>query len=573
MKTSLRTDFCGNITKKYIGEEVLICGWLKRKREIGKVAFYVIEDREGEVQVVAEREDIKEIISNCPIYSTLQIRGKVRERPDKDKNPEMRTGEIEILANEVKVYSRSKALPFLPDEKKNIFEETKLKFRFLDLRSRRKKYNFWLRNKLMQIMRQTLLHKGFWEVETPYLGKSTPEGARDFLVPSRLHPGTFYALLQSPQMYKQILMISQFDRYFQFARCFRDEDFRKDRQPEFTQLDIEMSFVTEDDVLSCVEDIFYNIFKDIYDINLEKPFTRITYKESIEKYGTDKPDLRVSWEFEDYKDFLQQSEIFKKLEKVKSIFIPYKFSRKNIELLEKELKKEGLPGLGWVLREGGELRGPLRKFIDMSHFPSEGTRFFIGGNDEKVYTWCGILRSLIIEQIGERFFEKEWAFLWVLDFPLFEKNEEGDIVSSHHPFTSPKNEDWEKEPLRASSRAYDLVLNGFEIGSGSIRISNPELQRRVFKFLGYSEEEIEKRFGFLIRAFDYGVPPHGGIALGFDRIVMIMAKEESIRDVIAFPKTAQGVGLLEGCPSEVDDFQLKELKIKLEVKNEKKNSG
>ena len=569
MKTNMRTEFCGNINKDYLDKRIKLCGWIKRKREMGKISFFVLEDREGEVQIVVEKEEIQKRIKNLPLYSTLSVEGVVRERPEKDKNPAMKTGEIEILAENIEIFSKSQPLPFLPDEGKEIFEETKLGFRFLDLRSKKRKETFKLRSQVKFVMTKTLVKKGFIEVETPYLSKSTPEGARDFLVPSRLHKGKFYALTQSPQMYKQILMVSQFDRYFQFARCFRDEDFRKDRQPEFTQLDIEMSFVNENDIFDCVEEIFKNVFKEVLNIDLKTPFIRMTYDEAIENYASDKPDLRYDYKFENYKDIVGELEIFKKYKFVKSIFFPYKFSRKIIENIEKELKKEGLPGLGWAVREGNELRGPFRKFLKPENLPKEGTRFIIAGDEENIFNWCSILREKVIEEIMKIDRKEEFKFLWITDFPLFEKDEEGNIVPSHHPFTSPADNNWKDNPLKAKSRAYDLVLNGFEIGSGSIRINEPELQREIFKFLGYNESEIEERFGFLLKALSYGAPPHGGIALGFDRIVMILAGEKSIRDVIAFPKTAQGVGLLEGCPSPVYDEQLEELGIKIkEEKNE-----
>jgi len=567
MKTSMRTDFCGNIDKNNLGRIVKLCGWLKRKREMGKISFFVLEDREGEIQIVVENEEIKKKIKNLPLYSTLSVEGIVRERPKKDKNPTMKTGEIEIFAEKIEIFSKSQTLPFLPDEEKDIFEETKLSFRFLDLRSKRRKKTFKLRSQMKFIMSKTLIEKGFIEIETPYLSKSTPEGARDFLVPSRLHKGKFYALTQSPQMYKQILMVSGFDRYFQFARCFRDEDFRKDRQPEFTQLDIEMSFINENDVFDCVEEIFKNIFKEIFEINLKTPFPRMTYDETIENYASDKPDLRYDYRFEDYKDVVGELEIFKNYEFIKSIFFPYKFSRRVIENIEKELRREGLSGLGWVVREGNELRGVFKKFLKLENLSCEGTRFIVAGDEGNIYRWCSILRERVIEEIRKIDRKEGFKFVWITDFPLFERDEEGNIVPSHHPFTSPKDSNWREEPLKAKSRAYDLILNGFEVGSGSIRISNPELQREIFEFLGYGENEIEERFGFLLKALSYGAPPHGGIALGFDRIVMILAGEESIRDVIAFPKTAQGVGLLEGCPSSVYKGQLEELGI--EIKEEK----
>ncbi|MEN3045465.1 MAG: aspartate--tRNA ligase [Candidatus Hydrothermales bacterium] len=564
MKTKLRSCFCGDLDINYEGKEVSLCGWLKRKRDIGKILFFVLEDREGEVQIVTESEELINKIKNLPLYSTLKVIGLVRERPDKDKNPSMKTGEIEVLAKEIEVFSKSKTLPFLPDDEKEIFEETRLFFRFLDLRSKKKKEIFKLRSNIKYVITKTLIEMGFIEVETPYLSKSTPEGARDFLVPSRIHKGKFYALTQSPQMYKQILMVAQFDRYFQFARCFRDEDFRKDRQPEFTQLDIEMTFVTEEDIFNCVEKIFYEVFKTVFKIELKLPFDRMTYEDVLNLYGTDKPDLRFDYRFEDYKDVLGQLEIFKNYKIVKSIFFPYKFSRKFIDNLTEEIRREGNLILMWGILEGGEIRGPLKKYLSKENFKGEGIRFIVGGEDEIVKSLCGKLRERVLEEIKKSESEKrEFKFLWVTDFPLFEKDEQGSLVSAHHPFTMPKDNFWYRDPLNAKARSYDLILNGFEIGSGSIRISDPELQREILKFLGYSDEEIEDRFGFLLRALSYGAPPHGGIALGFDRIIMILTFEKSIRDVIAFPKTAQGVGLLENCPSRVYREQLEELGIKL----------
>ncbi|MEN3043696.1 MAG: aspartate--tRNA ligase [Candidatus Hydrothermales bacterium] len=564
MRTELRSCFCGDLNIGYLGKEVNLCGWLKRKRDIGKILFFVLEDREGEVQVVIENEELKNKVKSLSLYSTLKVNGLVRERPEKDKNPEMKTGEIEVLAKEIEVFSKSKTLPFLPDEEKEVFEETKLFYRFLDLRSEKKKEVFKLRSNVKYIITKTLIEMGFIEVETPYLSKSTPEGARDFLVPSRIHKGKFYALTQSPQMYKQILMVSQFDRYFQFARCFRDEDFRKDRQPEFTQLDIEMAFVTEEDIFNCVERIFYQVFKEIFKIELKIPFDRMTYENVLNLYGTDKPDLRFDYKFEDYKDILGQVEVFKNYKNIKSIFFPFKFSRKFIDNLAQEIKREGQSVFMWGILEGSEIRGTLKKLLSIESFKREGTRFVIGGEDEIIKSLCEKLREKVIEEIKKNEDEKkEFKFLWITDFPLFEKDEHGCFVSAHHPFTMPKDDFWYMEPMKARARSYDLVLNGFEIGSGSIRISDPELQREIFRFLGYTEEEVEDRFGFLLRSLSYGAPPHGGIALGFDRIIMILSFEKSIRDVIAFPKTAQGVGLLENCPSRVYREQLEELGIEL----------
>ena len=568
-----RTDYCGNIDENYIDREVNVKGWVHKLRDIGNLIFIDLRDREGIVQIVVENDfkDFEEVKKIRTEY-VIDVTGKVRER--EKTNPELKTGKVEIVAKEIKILNKAEELPFFPSEKKGISEELRLKYRYIDLRKDRLRNNIALRHKAVLDIRNFLDKNGFYEIETPVLIKSTPEGARDFLVPSRLHPGKFYALPQSPQLYKQILMIAGFDRYFQIARCFRDEDLRADRQPEFTQIDIEMSFAEEDDIIKLSEGMLSSVFKIIGE-NISTPFLRLTYEEALNRYGSDKPDLRIKEEIEDFTKFFKNSsinflrEIIETGGVVKGIrFNNAKdFSRKVIDNINQDLRNLGGKGAFWIRNLSGQLKASLKlQESELNAFTGETAL-----SDNQIYFLiAGKLKDIALQLdfLRRKFGTKEngYKFLWVIDFPLFEEDENGGLTSSHHPFTSPKNEDielLESEPLKVRSNAYDIVLNGYEIGGGSIRIHDINLQQKIFELLGIKSEEIEKKFGFFLKALKSGTPPHGGIAFGLDRLIMLMAGESSIRDVIPFPKTTSGMDLMSETPSSVSKEQLDELKLKI----------
>lgn len=566
MKTSLRDLYCGDVNESFIGKEIRLCGWVRRVRDLGGMIFFDLKDREGYVQCFVEKKNHKAytIVKNLKIEDCINVKGIVRER--EEKNPSIKTGSVEIEVEEIKVFNKSIDLPFLPEDDVNVFEETRLRYRVIDLKRPKMQKNIIFKHKFVQLVRENLNKKGFIEIETPCLSKSTPEGARDFLVPSRLSPGKFYALPQSPQLYKQILMVSGFDRYYQFARCFRDEDLRKDRQPEFTQIDIEMSFVSEEDIFELVEEMFREIFLKLMNIDIKIPFPRLTYMESIKKYGTDKPDLRVSWEIKDFTPFLRDKgiRIFEGSESISALEVDVDISRKKIEEINKFVRENGGRGITY-LKYFDSFTGPMSKFIEASSLFNNGKIYiFIGDRKEKVLFLLGKLREKCIEILSPEL-KEDFSFIWITDFPLYVWNEEeGRWEPAHHPFTMPKNpEDIEKSPQEVIGRQYDLVLNGVEIGSGSIRNHDPELQIKILKKMGYSEDEIKKRFGFFLESLKFGAPPHGGIALGLDRIIVTILGLKSIREVIPFPKTAKGYALFEGAPSEVDYEHLKELKLSL----------
>ncbi|MEO0153516.1 MAG: aspartate--tRNA ligase [candidate division WOR-3 bacterium] len=569
----LRTHTCGELNKSFVGKEVILCGWVRRIREIGSITFIDLRDRYGRVQIVIED---KNLIKNVDIglEYVIRVKGIVRKRPEKDINPEHPTGEIEVLAHYIELLNTSKPLPFLPEDNIQVNEETRLKYRFIDLRRPIMQKNFIIRHKTALIVRNFLSENGFLEIETPFLTKSTPEGARDFIVPSRLNPKKFYALPQSPQLYKQTLMISGFDRYFQIVRCFRDEDLRADRQPEFTQIDIEMSFVDVEDVLNITEKLIWKIFKEILNIELEIPFLKLSYKDAIINYGSDKPDLRSSIKLMDLTEFIEGFNIFDKIKqnngKIIALPIPLDLSRKEIDEI-----KNILGEFVFFKKFNNQISGQIAKYIKNYENLSDGTYIVVAGYGLKPYKILGSLRNEIIKKY--KLFERDWAILWVLDFPLFEWNEEEKrIEPSHHIFTSIHNEDLEKleelerrlknkedysiliEQIRG--KQYDLVINGNEIGSGSIRVHNRALQEKFMKIIGLSDEEINRKFGFFLNILEYGAPPHGGIALGFDRIIALLTNNESIREVIAFPKTTSGQALFEDAPSEVDISLLNEHK-------------
>lgn len=565
----IRNVNCGELRNNDVGRKVKIAGWIKKIRDHGEIVFIDIWDRYGKTQVVVrENQELLKKAKKIGLEWVVFFEGVVSERPENMKNKDYSTGDIEVIVEKIEILNTSNVPPFVVEEEIKAQEDLRLKFRYLDLRRRSMIKNFELRHKFMGIVREFLDNKNFLEVDTPILAKSTPEGARDFLVPSRLYKGKFYALAQSPQIYKQILMVSGFDRYYQFAKCLRDEDLRGDRQFEFTQIDLEMSFVEMEDILNLVEDMTRLVFKKIIGYEV-KEIPRCTYNEVMERYGSDKPDLRNPLFIEDFTDIVKDSDfrIFKETDFTGGIRIKNLYTRGRISELEEKMKKEGSKGLLYISREN-EYKGNFIKHIkNIERFGlKEGeTIFLISGEKMKSLKFLGRLRDELYPVE-----EKGFSILWVLNFPLFEYDEETKtIVPCHHIFTSPdiSIEDVEKEPLKALGRQYDLVINGIEIASGSIRNHNPDIQRRLFKIMGMTDKEIDERFGFLLEALSYGAPPHGGIAIGFDRYVAILAGEKSIRSVIAFPKTYQGYGLMEGSPNEVSIRELKELGINIYEKD------
>lgn len=586
MEKMQRTVTCGGLNKDFAGKTVVLNGWIHRKRDHGGITFLNLRDRYGLTQVVVDddaSEELKNLAVSLKQEFCIAVEGLVRPRPDSMINKEMATGEIEVKALKIEVLSKSEVLPFQIDEKTNANEDLRLKYRYLDLRSKAMQDHIILRSKFAFAVREFLTSKGFLEIETPTFIKSTPEGARDYLVPSRLYPGKFYALPQSPQIYKQILMVSGFDKYFQIARCYRDEDARGDRQPEFTQIDIEMSFASREDVLSLTEGMMQYAFKKSINVDLPKTFERISYDEAIDVYGTDKPDLRFEMKMQDaafmaeignfavFRDAVSSGGAVKALV-VKGQAEAY--SRKKIEELEAAAKIYKAKGLAWIkVTEGGaKLEGGISKFFEgreaeiCSKLGAEkgDLILFVADKYKIACTALGAVRSKLGKDLG-LLNPAEFKFAWIVDFPLFEWNEEENKWDpAHHMFSAPQEKyiaTMEENPEPVKGDLYDLVLNGYEVASGSIRIHNPELQKRIFKIVGFDESEAEKKFGFLTEAFKYGAPPHGGIAPGLDRIVMIMAGETSIKEVIAFPKNSFAVSPMDDSPSEVDQKQLDELHL------------
>ncbi len=586
MEKMQRTVTCGGLNKDFAGKTVVLNGWIHRKRDHGGITFLNLRDRYGLTQVVVDddaSEELKALAVNLKQEFCIAVEGLVRPRPDSMINKEMATGEIEVKALKIEVLSKSEVLPFQIDEKTNANEDLRLKYRYLDLRSKAMHDHIILRSKFTFAVREFLTSKDFLEIETPTFIKSTPEGARDYLVPSRLYPGKFYALPQSPQIYKQILMVSGFDKYFQIARCYRDEDARGDRQPEFTQIDLEMSFASREDVLSLTEGMMQYAFKKSINVDLPKTFERISYDEAIDVYGTDKPDLRFEMKMQDaafmaeignfavFKDAISSGGAVKALV-VKGQAEAY--SRKKIEELEAAAKIYKAKGLAWIkVTEGGaKLEGGISKFFEgkeaeiCSKLGAEkgDLILFVADKYKIACTALGAVRSKLGKDLG-LLNPAEFKFAWIVDFPLFEWNEEENKWDpAHHMFSAPQEKylaTMEENPEPVKGDLYDLVLNGYEVASGSIRIHNPELQKRIFKIVGFDESEAEKKFGFLTEAFKYGAPPHGGIAPGLDRIVMIMAGETSIKEVIAFPKNSFAVSPMDDSPSEVDQKQLDELHL------------
>ncbi len=581
-----RTDYCGDLRKKDVDREVILLGWVQRRRDLGGLIFVELRDRQGVIQVVfnpevssASHEKAQSLRSEY----VVAVQGIVVARPEGTVNRKLSTGEIEVVAKELKIFNSSKTPPFLIEDEEEVAENTRLKYRYLDLRRPRLQKNLILRHKVAKEVRSYFDRLGFLEVETPMLTKSTPEGARDFLVPSRLDPGHFYALPQSPQLFKQILMISGFDRYFQIVRCFRDEDLRSDRQPEFTQIDVEMSFVTVQDIRSTMEGLMAHIFREVVGINLELPFPVLTYDDAMGRYGADKPDVRFGMELKNVTEPLRNSsfQVFRDAVEgkgtIKAINVKggSSFSRKEIDDLTHFVYAYGAKGLMSAKIAQNGWRSSIQKFIteaerkavdDVLDASQNDLLLFVAGSPKVVNQSLANLRLHLGEKLG-LIPKDEYRFVWILDFPLLEYDEtEGRFVAVHHPFTAPKDDDIPKlkdHPESVRAKAYDLVLNGSEIGGGSIRNHLREVQSLLFEKLGMGEEEARERFGFLLEALEYGTPPHGGIAFGFDRLIMILSHSESIRDVIAFPKTQKGTCLMTDAPSRVDPKQLDELWIKV----------
>ena len=588
MESMKRTTTCGALRAGDAGKKVVLNGWVHRHRDHGGIRFFDIRDRYGLTQVVVDADapsDLRALSEQLKFEYCVAVEGIVRPSPGSMANPNLPTGEIEVQAARIEILSRCEVLPFMVDERAEAKEDTRMTYRYLDLRTGAMQRNLALRHRAAFATREYLVGKGFYEIETPMFIKSTPEGARDYLVPSRLNPGRFYALPQSPQLYKQILMVSGFDRYFQIARCFRDEDARGDRQPEFTQIDIEMSFVSREDVFGLVEGLMAHVFKESIGKDLAVPFRRLAHDEAMNLYGSDKPDLRFGLEMKDFGPIARQGgfEVFRKVVEgggvVKALVAPGcgEYSRKQITELEAAAKVYGAAGLAWMKVTEAGLDGGVSKFYAAQAAEIRSTLgakagdllLMVGAEFRTACASLGAVRSQLGKELGLADPSK-FRFCWIIDFPLFEWNaEEKKWDPAHHMFTMPQERfvaDFEKRPAEVKGDLYDLVCNGVELASGSIRIHDPQLQKRIFAFLGFSEELAQQRFGFLLEAFRYGPPPHGGIAPGFDRLVAMMAGEPTIRDVIAFPKNTLGQCPMDGAPSEVDTRQLEELHLRIQEK-------
>ena len=587
----LRTNLCAALGENEISSTVTVSGWVNSYRDHGELIFIDLRDKSGIIQLVCDPKDSTEahkIATEVRDEYVLIATGYVRKRGEGLANPKLKTGAIEIVVTNLVIENKSPTPPFaIGDQKVN--EELRLKYRFLELRDSKLLNTFVTRSKVAVALRNYFDANNFLDVETPILTKSTPEGARDYLVPSRVHQGEFFALPQSPQLFKQLLMVAGFDRYFQIARCFRDEDLRSDRQPEFTQVDVEMSFCDDEDVMSIAEGALKEAFK-VINVDIQTPFKRMDYETAMEKYGSDKPDMRFDLPLTDVVDIFDDTElkVFAEIAKdkhknrIKALGVPDgdKLTRKEIDYLTEYVQRFGAKGLAWLkVKEDGGLQGPIEKFLSDKEKNELVTRlglkagdliFFGAGKKSSVLDYMGRLRAEVAKLMG-LIDEDRFEFLWVVDFPMFEV-EDGKTKALHHPFTMPKDID-NPDIEEIKSVAYDVVLNGYEIGGGSIRIHKEEMQKRIFELLGIGEEEAKHKFGFLLDALRFGAPPHGGFALGLDRIIMLMTKSESIRDVIAFPKTQKAQCLMTSAPSEVDDVQLKELAIRIsKLQNEQRNS-
>ncbi|BBB30129.1 aspartate--tRNA ligase [Neptunomonas japonica] len=583
----MRSHYCGDLRKEHIGEEITLTGWVHRRRDHGGVIFLDVRDRQGIAQVVfdPEREESFAIANSVRSEFVIEVKGLVRHRPDGTVNSDMPTGEIEVLGLELNILNKAETPPFPLDDHQKVGEDVRLRHRYIDLRRPEMQEKLRFRSKVSNAIRNYLDDNGFLDIETPILNRATPEGARDFLVPSRTHEGAFFALPQSPQLFKQLLMVSGFDRYYQIAKCFRDEDLRADRQPEFTQIDIETSFMNEEEIMGMTETMIRKLFLELKGVDLGD-FPRMPYSEAMQRFGSDKPDLRFAMELVDVADLMAEIE-FKVFAgpakdpkgRVAALKVPggAKLTRKNIDDYTKFVSIYGAKGLAWIkvneIEKGVEgLQSPIIKFLGndvtmaiMERLGAEnGDLVFFGADKEKIVSEAlGALRIKVGEDLEMS--QCEWAPLWVVDFPMFEETSDGGLTALHHPFTAPSctAEELKADPLSALSRAYDMVLNGCELGGGSIRIHNQEMQAQVLEILGISDEEADDKFGFLLNALKYGAPPHGGLAFGLDRLIMLMTGTDSIREVIAFPKTQSASCMMTNAPGEVSAAQLRELNIKL----------
>lgn len=579
----------GTLGVQHIDQSVVLKGWVDRRRDLGGLIFIDLRDRSGIVQIVFNpdhSEEALEIAERVRSEYVIEVKGTVVKRDPSTVNSAISTGTIEVIVSGINVINKAKNPPFLIEDNTDVSEDLRLKYRYLDLRRKPLQETFILRHKTTQAVRNFLNDNEFLEMETPILTKSTPEGARDYLVPSRVHPGEFYALPQSPQLFKQLIMMSGFEKYYQIARCFRDEDLRADRQPEFTQIDIETSFLSADEIMEMTEKMMQHVMKEVKGMDIELPLPRISYQEAMDRFGSDKPDTRFGLELVNISDIVETSsfKVFKGAVdaggKVCLINVKQQanhISRKEIDVLTEYVKIYGAKGLAWVKIENGEMNGPITKFLSdeekqamLSRAGAEdGDLLFFGADKASVvYDSLGALRLKLGKDL-ELIDESKFNFLWVVDWPLLEYDEDANrYFAAHHPFTMPVAEDLDKlesNPAEVRANAYDLVLNGFELGGGSLRIYNREVQDKMFKALGFSQEQAEEQFGFLLDALEYGTPPHGGIALGLDRIVMLLAGKTNIRDTILFPKTASASDLLTDAPNEVSEEQLEELSIQLDL--------
>lgn len=585
-----RTHFCGVLNKNNIGEEVSLNGWVAKQRSLGSLIFVDLRDKTGIVQIVFDdsiTQEIFDVADRLRSEFVIGLTGVVRERSS--KNPDLATGEIEVVAKDLILYSESETPPIYVKDDDNVDYNLRMKYRYLELRKNKMQRILKMRHDITNVTRQYFYGEGFTEVETPNLIKSTPEGARDYLVPSRVNPGMFYALPQSPQLFKQLLMVSGLDRYIQIARCFRDEDLRSDRQPEFTQIDLEMSFVDMDDVLAIQEGYLKKLFHDIKGVDIKLPLRRMSYQDAMERFGSDKPDLRFGFELKDISELVNGTEfqVFSNAlssgGSVRGICIDNasdKFSRKDIDKLTENAKHYGAKGLVWIRIEADEIKSSVNKFFSQEELAEIAKAFDAKTNDliliaadknKVVFDTLGFLRRHVADILG-LLDDSKYELLWVTDFPMFEKDEEtGALKPMHHPFTHPKTDEipmLDEDPSKVNAYAYDIVINGYEAGGGSIRIHEADLQNKMFKILGLSEEDCQQKFGFLMDAFKYGAPPHGGIAYGLDRLVMLLTEDLDIRDVVAFPKNQKAQCLLSGAPAEVDCEQLKELSIATDIEEQ-----
>ncbi|HHI7319091.1 TPA: aspartate--tRNA ligase [Staphylococcus aureus] len=585
---SKRTTYCGLVTEAFLGQEITLKGWVNNRRDLGGLIFVDLRDREGIVQVVfnpAFSEEALKIAETVRSEYVVEVQGTVTKRDPETVNPKIKTGQVEVQVTNIKVINKSETPPFsINEENVNVDENIRLKYRYLDLRRQELAQTFKMRHQITRSIRQYLDDEGFFDIETPVLTKSTPEGARDYLVPSRVHDGEFYALPQSPQLFKQLLMISGFDKYYQIVKCFRDEDLRADRQPEFTQVDIEMSFVDQEDVMQMGEEMLKKVVKEVKGVDINGAFPRMTYKEAMRRYGSDKPDTRFEMELidvsqlgrdMDFKVFKDTVENDGEIKAIVAKGAAEQYTRKDMDALTEFVNIYGAKGLAWVKVVEDGLTGPIGRFFETENVETLLTLtgaeagdlvMFVADKPNVVAQSLGALRVKLAKELG-LIDETKLNFLWVTDWPLLEYDEDAKrYVAAHHPFTSPKEADIAKlgtAPEEAEANAYDIVLNGYELGGGSIRIHDGELQEKMFEVLGFTKEQAQEQFGFLLDAFKYGAPPHGGIALGLDRLVMLLTNRTNLRDTIAFPKTASATCLLTNAPGEVSDKQLEELSLRI----------